>query len=57
MPVRGECLDQLQGSSLKMNIKQLEKESDRSELHLWRNSQKLCFTGDWGHGDGSENRK
>ena len=40
-----------------MNIKQLEKESDRSELHLWRNSQKLCFTGDWGHGDGSENRK
>lgn len=34
-----------------------EKECDRSELHLWRNSPKLCLIGDWGSGGGREKRK
>ena len=56
MPARGERLDKLQGASPKMNIKQLEKESDKSELHLWRDSQKLSSLAT-GHGDGGESRK
>ena len=56
MPARGERLDKLQGASPKMNIKQLEKESDKSERiygETARNSASLAT----GHGDGSENRK